>query len=183
MNINKLTNCVRIGAFKLNEKSDVKKNLNFIKDTKLLSKDYKKNDARVYFITINDKIVKIGGSNAKGGIAGTIQPYCSGNSGRPSDRTFGVNYFIEQELRNNKKVEIYCQWMPAAKISVPSLTTKVFRKVSYCYKAMEEECIKEYLNRNNGVHPILNLQEGKKQWPKNIQKARQRLLEGGRNEK
>tara|TARA_R110002167_G_scaffold105458_1_gene271211 strand:- start:1047 stop:1583 length:537 start_codon:yes stop_codon:yes gene_type:complete len=176
MKMNNLKNAVRIGHFCRNL-STAKKNLNFVKDSNLPKKDYKKNEARVYFICVNDTIMKIGGSNAKGGIAGTIAPYCSGNGGRPSDRTYGVNYYIEQELRKGNDVEIYAQWMPSATCSVPSLTGIEYMSVSYSYKKMEEACVEEYLTINGNKHPAWNFQEAGMPWPQEIQEGRRKLLE------
>ena len=177
MNVDVLKNAKRIGEFTLNKKKNVKKNLNFSKDDKLSQDNWKKNEARVYFIILNGKIVKIGGSNAKGGICGTISPYCGGNGGRPSDRTFGVNWLIEKELRSGNKVELYCQWMPAVRASVPSLLSTIHEQVSFSYKNMEEACVKEYLELNNGTYPMWNFQEANREWPKEIQEGRRKLLE------
>tara|TARA_R100001086_G_scaffold200255_1_gene116528 strand:+ start:463 stop:999 length:537 start_codon:yes stop_codon:yes gene_type:complete len=177
MNTKNLKNACRIGEFSRNL-TEIKKNLNFKKDDSLSRFDFKKNEARVYFIVVNDEVVKIGGSNAKGGIYGTISPYCSGNGGRPSDRTFGVNYLIEQELIKGSKVELYAQWMPSITASVPSLTGNKKISVSFSYKEMEEACVREYLALNNGAHPVWNFQEAGRPWPKEIQEGRRKLLEG-----
>lgn len=175
MLINKLKNAVRIGHFSRNL-TDKKKNLDFNRDENLSRQDYTKNEARVYFIVVNNTIVKIGGSNAKGGISGTISPYCSGNGGRPSDRTFGVNYLIEQELLKGSDVELYAQWMPSITTSVPSLTGARKINVSFSYKEMEEACVDEYI-ANKGEYPIWNFQEAGRPWPKEIQEGRRKLLE------
>jgi len=176
MNITKLNNAVRIGHFSRNL-TEKKKNLDFERDSNLSREDYIKNEARVYFIAVNDEVVKIGGSNAKGGIRGTISPYCSGNGGRPSDRTFGVNYLIEQELKKGSKVELYAQWMPSIVAIVPSLTGNKSINVSFSYKEMEEACVEEYLTSNNRIHPAWNFQEAGRPWPRIIQEGRRKLLE------
>lgn len=177
MNVKKLKNAVRIGHFSINLNESVKKNLNFTKDRNLSTYDYTKNEARVYFISVNDEIVKIGGSNAKGGIRGTISPYCSGNGGRPSDRTFGVNYLIEKQLQNGNRVELYAQWMPSIEAKVPSITGSAGIMVSFSYKEMEEACVKEYLKCSCGIHPKWNFQEAGRPWPSEIQESRRKLLE------
>jgi len=176
MNVKNLTNAVRVGEFSRNL-TKAKRNLSFTKDKSLSNFDYKKDEARVYFIAINDRIVKIGGSNAKGGIYGTIAPYCSGNGGRPSDRTYGVNYLIEQELLKGNKVELYAQWMPSVSTNVPSITSYKKISVSYSYKQMEEACVQEYLSHTSGVHPDWNFQEAGRPWPAEIQEGRRKLLE------
>jgi len=176
MNINYLKNAVRIGHFTRNLSESVRKNINFTKDASLSKLDYKKNEARVYFICVNKRIVKIGGSNAKNGISGTISPYCSGNGGRPSDRTFGVNQLIERELKKGSSVEMYAQWMPSITTIVPSLTGSKNIHVSFSYKEMEEACVEEYLKLSSGIHPDWNFQEAGRPWPKEIQEGRQRLL-------
>jgi len=176
MNVKILKNATRIGEFTRNL-TEAKKNLNFKKDKNLSRFDFTKNEARVYFIVLNNRVVKIGGSNAKNGISGTISPYCSGNGGRPSDRTYGVNYLIEQELKKGSKVEMYAQWMPSIKTSVPSITGNKSISVSFSYKEMEEACVSEYLLYTSGAHPEWNFQEAGKPWPTEIQEGRRKLLE------
>ena len=177
MNSKHLENAKLIGEFCLNTKKSVKKNLNFIKCKKLSQIDYKKEHARVYFILVDDVVVKIGGSNAKGGICGTINPYCSGNQGRPSDRTFGVNYKIHKILKEGSKVELYAQWLSPKKVEVPTISKKVKINVSFSYKPMEERCIKEY-KKLHKKFPNWNFQEDNREWPKHIREARQKLLGG-----
>ena len=98
MNVSKLQNCKRIGSISLNLNESKKKSLDLSINEDINNIDLKKNTARVYFIVVDEEIFKIGGSNCKGGIKGTISPYLSGNSGRPSDRTFGINYLIQKTL-------------------------------------------------------------------------------------
>lgn len=178
MDIRTLKNCKKVGSFELNKDNNVKKNLNFVKDSKLSKTDYKKEQARVYYIAVNNEIVKIGGSNAKNGISGTISPYCSGNGGRPSDRTYGVNHLIEQSLKNNNKVTLHCQWMSPSITEIPTLFGVVTKEVSFTYKEMEEACLKEYLQHNHNRYPNWNFQEAGRPWPKNIQEGRLKLLGG-----
>ena len=178
MKISRLTYATKVGHFIMNEKPHVKTNLTFIKDPNLSREDYKKNHARVYFITLDGEIVKIGGSNAKGGICGTITPYCSGNGGRPSDRTFGVNYLIHEHLSTGATVEFYAQWASSAKVIIQALTAQKRMEVEISYKALEEACVKEYLKLNNGEFPRWNYQEAHLPWPNHIREARYQLLEG-----
>tara|TARA_R100000455_G_C6228506_1_gene90777 strand:+ start:275 stop:814 length:540 start_codon:yes stop_codon:yes gene_type:complete len=172
-----LKNAKLIGEFYLNGKESVKKNLNFRRCKTLSNTDWKKEYARVYFILVDDEVRKIGGSNAKGGICGTISPYCAGNCGRPSDRTFGVNYLIEEALRNGSKVELYAQWLPPQKVTVPTINKKVKINVDFSYKTMEERCIIDYKKKQKQV-PAWNFQEDHREWPKHIREARQILLGG-----
>ena len=104
-------------------------------------------------------------------------PYCSGNGGRPSDRTFGVNYLIEAALRRGSKVEVYTQWLSPKKIEVPTINKKIKIDVCFSYKPMEERCIQDYKKLHNRF-PEWNFQEDGREWPKHIREARQRLLGG-----
>ena len=64
-------------------------------------------NSRVYIITVNGKIKKIGGSICKGGIKKTISCYESANLGKPSISRFSIMKEIEKELDNNNIVNIY----------------------------------------------------------------------------
>ena len=176
MNINKLENCTRVGSISLNLDKSKKKTLDLSPDKGISKIDLKKNLARVYFIVVDGEIVKIGGSNCKDGIKGTISPYLSGNSGRPSDRTFGINYLIQKRLREGSEVEFYYQWAPNVPARTPLLWGSETLESSLTYKTMEEGCLKQYLSHTGGVYPQWNFQEAGREWPKEIREGRMRLL-------
>jgi hypothetical protein len=176
MNVSKLQNCKRIGSISLNLNESKKKSLDLSINEDINNIDLKKNTARVYFIVVDEEIFKIGGSNCKGGIKGTISPYLSGNSGRPSDRTFGINYLIQKRLSEGSKVEFYCQWVPNIKINTPLLFGSETLESPLTYKTMEEGCLKQYLSHTGGEYPIWNFQEAGRAWPREIQEGRMRLL-------
>lgn len=87
------------------------KYLTLIKDEKgkVLSQNIlTENVARVYLIVVNDEIYKIGGSQDKGGMKGTLRIYQDGGiKGRPSIRSFGVWYFLFYTITRGAKIEIY----------------------------------------------------------------------------
>jgi len=177
MNINKLQNCKRIGSISLNLNESIKKSLDLSIDEGISKIDLTKNTARVYFIVVGGEIFKIGGSNSKGGIKDTISPYLGGNSGRPSDRTFGINYLIQERLREGWRVEFYCQWVPNQKVDIPLLWGSEILESPLTYKTMEEGCLEQYLSHTGGVYPQWNFQEAGREWPKEIREGRMRLLE------
>lgn len=180
MKISSATNFALVGSFCLDTNENTKKNLNFQyqnkSDPKLIE-----DVARVYAISVNGTIVKIGGSNAKGGIKGTISPYLSGNGGRPSDRTHGVNMFIEEELVSGKKVELHYITMPNIMANVPTLLGVEEKEVSTTYKPLEEACLGEYVSLE-GTYPPWNFQESGNPWPIRVQESNQRLKSGARND-
>ena len=67
-----------------------------------------KNYARVYLIVVDGYIKKIGASQDKGGMKGTLNIYKDGGvKGRPSIRSFGVWYFLYNTILQGKKIEFY----------------------------------------------------------------------------
>ena len=116
MNITKIQTALLIGKFAFNDgTSKARLKINY----ENLLKEVLKNDAgRVYLIVINGEVYKIGGSVAKGGIKSTMSFYVSGNTGRPSIRSFGINQLIYEALMKGEEVSVYM--ITSEQVSAPS---------------------------------------------------------------
>ena len=131
---------------------------------KLLSTD----KGRCYFIVVNDIIYKIGYSDSKGGIRNTWTSYKNGNAGRPSDRTYGIHHFINNELKNGSKVEVYFLINKTTKVQVPTMFGYEEIEDSVSGKHIEKLCLKQHKERY-GCLPKWNLQEQGEDWPDWVQ--------------
>ena len=136
---------------------------NKIDDLELL----KSNAGRVYLIVIDEEIVKIGGSESKGGILSTFSFYCGAMAGGPSLRTFGCMYLMREALDQGKKVEIYLIKTTMMPVEVENLTGKVKVMASVSFKYIEDACKAEWLENNEEL-PAWNFQERAEQWDSNI---------------
>lgn len=120
---------------------------------------------RVYLITSDGIIKKIGGSQDKGGLLGTFLWYeNSALNGRPSIRTYGTHMLIHNELVNGKNVEIYMIKSEKVMASVKGLFGEITKFVNTDFKEMENICKKDYKDLY-GNYPEWNFQENKTQWP------------------
>lgn len=128
------------------------------------------NVARVYLIVVDGEIKKIGGSQDKGGIKGTLSIYRDGGvKGRPSIRSFGVWYFLYYTILEGKKIEFYMIYQENFEKEVKGLFgLKKVKNASISYKFIEQCCIEDYLNAKNGKYPEWNVQERGMDWPEEI---------------
>lgn len=167
MRISEVSTAKYVGKFSINEDSSVKRNLNF---EYALSKEEKSREGgRVYLIVVNGEIFKIGGSQSKGGISSTLGFYIAGNTGRPSIRTYGINYLIEQELSKENLVEVYMIQSELISAPVCGLFGTEFEEVS-AFKEMETKCVNQYVEKMN-KHPRWNFQEAGAKWADDVQDA------------
>jgi hypothetical protein len=136
------------------------------------------NVSRVYLIVVNNKILKIGGSQDKGGMKGTLQIYRDGGvKGRPSIRSFGVWYYLNKSIKLNKKVEFYMIYSNDFVVEVKGLNkTHIVKNGNISCKLLEECCLNDYRNRMNGLYPDWNIQEQGKDWEDEIKKLHTELL-------
>jgi hypothetical protein len=169
MNIREAVHATRVGHYKLDTTKN-KKNLSFIVDSVLSKKDYKKENTRIYYLVVNDEIVKIGGSSSRGGIKATLQFYTSGNTGSPSIRSYGINYLIHEAVESGAPVEVYCQWYESVKSRFQTISGEQEKLINLDHKAVESACLTEYLNTQKEF-PKWNLQESNKKWPDNIHES------------
>lgn len=145
-------------------------NLKDEKGRDLPQKILKENVARVYIIVVNGEIKKIGGSQDKGGIKGTLQIYQDGGiKGRPSIRSFGVWYFLYHTILTGAKIEFYMIYQENFEKEIKGLFGfKKVKNVSISYKFIEECCVEDYLEKENGKYPEWNVQEQGADWPLEI---------------
>ncbi len=128
------------------------------------------NVARVYLIVVDGEIYKIGGSQDKGGMKGTLRIYQDGGiKGRPSIRSFGVWYFLFYTITQGHRIEIYMIYQENFTAKVKGLKgLHVVTNASLSYKLLEECCIKDFLEQENGIYPKWNIQEQGADWPLEI---------------
>jgi len=129
-----------------------------------------KNYSRVYIIVVDGIIKKIGASQDKGGMKGTLNIYKDGGiKGRPSIRSFGIWYFLYHTILQGKKIEFYMIYHDDFKFEVKGLfgIHKVTNASISC-KLIEECCIKDYLATEDNKYPDWNVQEQGMDWPAEI---------------
>jgi hypothetical protein len=135
-----------------------------------IDNDLKKdNRSRIYIITSNGVIKKIGGSECKGGIQSTISFYESANTGKPSISRFAVQWMILEEIKKGNKIEVYFTFIENIKVKVKGLFSEQTIETLPSFKSSEHICLMEYRSIE-GSFPEWNNQEGKKKsWPKEIE--------------
>lgn len=133
------------------------------------SKILKDESGRIYLIVSGGKIMKIGGSECKGGIKTTMSFYQGGMQGGPSIRTYGVHILIKEELQKGKRLEIYMISSSKTKMKVKGLFNEEEMEVS-AFRDMERKCKKDYISVE-GELPPWNFQERGEVWRKDILKG------------
>jgi len=129
-----------------------------------------KNYSRVYIIVVDGIIKKIGASQDKGGMKGTLSIYKDGGvKGRPSIRSFGIWYFLYHTILQGKKIEFYMIYHDDFDYEVKGLFGKhKVSQASISCKLIEECCISDYLSKENNKYPEWNVQEQGMDWPMEI---------------
>ncbi|EFO9213330.1 type II restriction endonuclease [Campylobacter lari] len=167
-------------AFKIADvefiEGSTKLNFNYLKDLKdennnsLPQSILTENVARVYLIVVDGEIKKIGGSQDKGGIKGTLSIYKDGGiKGRPSIRSFGIWYFLYHTILQGKKIEFYMIFQENFEKDIKGLFGyHKIKNASISYKFIEECCNKDYLAFENSKYPDWNVQEQGMDWPEDI---------------
>lgn len=174
MNASHIGTATRVAEVVLNTDPETKVALKMLWDSSVPKSMLKDPAGRVYIIAVDDVIYKIGGSQAGGGIRGTWSSYCSGNSGRPSDRTYGINVLIQEQIALGKKVEVYLIQSEQVEAQVTGLFNKETQKIS-AFKEMERKCLNDYVTIEEKF-PEWNFKEANKAWPKYIQEGRLELI-------
>jgi hypothetical protein len=142
-----------------------------------------KNYARVYIIVVDSEIKKIGASQDKGGIRGTLQIYQDGGiAGRPSIRSYGVWYFLYHTVLQGKKIEFYMIYHDDFEMEIKGLFIyhKVLNANINC-KLIEECYIRDYLLNENGKYPEWNVQEQGADWPQEVKIEHLKITEKSLN--
>lgn len=132
------------------------------------------NAGRVYIITVDGVIKKIGGSQSKGGIKATLSFYQSAMQGGPSLRSYGIHLLIKQALEQGKTAEIYLIISKSVKAPVKGLFSEE-KKSTNVFKEMEDKC-KEDFKRIERDFPEWNYQERGVPWPKKIHESYVKFL-------
>lgn len=135
-------------------------------NNKLNNKILKDNSGRIYLLVSEGIIMKIGGSQSKGGIKSTLSFYQGGMQGGPSIRTYGIHLLLKEELEKNKKVEVYIITSQRARMKVKGLFKEEEMEVS-TFKDMEDKCKKDYVGIE-GTYPPWNFQEKGESWREDI---------------
>ena len=115
-------------------------------------------NSRIYIITVNDEIKKIGGSVCKGGIKNTMSFYMSANTGKPSISRFAVMKEIKKELEKNNVVDIYVSFIEPVNVVINGLFGKKEIINHLSFKESEDFCKEEYYNTYKR-YPDWNWQE------------------------
>lgn len=161
MNIKDVKTAIKVGDFflKKNDRNHI--------DIKYLptlgNKILTDNSARVYLITQDGIIKKIGGSASKGGIKATIMFYVSAMTGSPGVPRFVAHLLIEKALRSKSKVELFMITSPKTLAKVSGLFG--YKKVEIAsFKEMEDLCKSDYFSKERR-YPDWNFQENHEPYP------------------
>lgn len=174
-------------AFKIADvefvKGSTRLNFNYLKELKdekgksLPQSILTQNVARVYLIVVNGEIKKIGGSQSESGIKDTLSIYRDGGiKGRPSIRSFGIWYFLYHTILSGAKIEFYMIYQENFKKDIKGLFgIKIIQDAYISYKLIEQCCIEDYLNAEDGKFPDWNVQEQGLDWPVDIKNQHAKL--------
>lgn len=165
MHINKVKTAIKVGDFVLRKGNRNKIGFQFshVLDRKTLSDDA----ARIYLITQDGVIKKIGGSIQKGGIKGTISFYIGAMTGSPGRPRFIVHLLIERALKGGSKVSLYMITSPKTTAKVSGLFGTKKMKIA-SFKEMENLCKSDYYSREK-KYPDWNFQENHQPYPSDLE--------------
>lgn len=161
MLIRQVKNAQRVGHLIIREDHD--KKLALITDKKITKEQLRNNTGRVYFLTVDGVIEKIGGSQSKGGIQATIAAYLAGFSKGMSPRSYCGWNFCRKNILAGKKVEFYFILAPMTTARIPSMSTWKEVEIATDFHQIETACVEEYKSKE-GKFPYLNMQESGKRW-------------------
>lgn len=163
MRIEKVTTALKIAdIFKLDGFATKKWYIKWISGENDILED---TSGRVYIITSNGNIKKIGGSQDKGGVKGTLNWYeNSALTGGPSVRTYGIHTLIREELDKGNNVEVYVIISKKITASVKGLFGEKNIQTNVDFKTMENMCKDDYVSEM-GSYPEWNFQERGEKWP------------------
>jgi len=161
MNINYVTTMQRVGE--VVKKPGHDKRLEFTWDEGMTKEMQRDERGRVYALCANGDIQKIGGSQAKGGIAATYGAYFSGFAKGMSARTYCVWHYMTKCIAEGKKVEVYCVWAPLVKVTIPTMNSTITKEMPIDYHTIENAFVHEFVDKE-GRFPYLNMQESGGRW-------------------
>lgn len=161
MNISDVKTARKMGDFALRQNHRNKITITYLPT--LTNAELKDNVARVYLITQDGVIKKIGGSASKGGIKATMSFYVSAMTGSPGVPRFVAHLLIEEALIKGSKLELYM-------ITSPMVLAKISGLYDYeegmiaSFKEMEDKCKNDYFLKE-GKYPDWNFQENHDDFP------------------
>ena len=167
MNINEVKTAKKVGNFELrNDNNPNRITLNYSTGT-LTNQELREDTPRVYLIVSDKEIKKIGGSASKGGIKATMSFYVNAMQGSPGRPRFIIHRLIEEELLQNKEVELYMITSPRVMAKVAGLFDYEEVEVA-SFKEMEDKCKNDYFAKE-GRYPDWNFQENNDSYPQEIE--------------
>lgn len=176
MNINETQNPKLVCEFSLSKDRTV----NEIK-WEIPFKEQKLDNSRIYIIVVDGEILKIGASQSDGGIKNTLSIYRDGGvKGRPSIRSYGIYFLINQALRDGHKVQVYLILEPKVDANIIGLNKTKKIKTNISVFEAEKLCKDEYFeypHNENEKYPVWNFQENGKDWPEEIKEAHAHIIQ------
>ena len=166
MNIKDVKTSIKVGDFVLRKNNRNKIGIKYSPniDKKILTDD----SARIYLITQDEIIKKIGGSIQKGGIKGTVSFYTGAMTGSPGRPRFILYLLIEEALKSKSKVALYMITSPKTLAEVSGLFGTKKMKIA-SFKEMEDLCKSDYYSREK-KYPDWNFQENHQPYPSKLEK-------------
>lgn len=164
MNIKEVKTATKIGNFILKNKHKNKIELKY--SPGLGNETLKDDSARVYLITQDGIIKKIGGSASKGGIKATMNFYTSAMTGSPGVPRFIAHLLIETALKKGSKLELFMITSPKTLAKVSGLFGYKKLKIA-SFKEMEDLCKFDYYSIEK-KYPDWNFQENHKSYPSEL---------------
>ncbi|MFA7243927.1 MAG: hypothetical protein WC080_01390 [Patescibacteria group bacterium] len=166
MHISDVKTAIKIGDFVLKANHRNKIELKYSKEIE--NSTLVDDRARIYIITQDGIIKKIGGSAGKGGIKATMSFYTGAMTGSPGVPRFVIHLLIERALKLGSKVELFMITSPKAMASVNGLFDSEQREIA-SFKEMEDLCKSDYYSRK-ACYPEWNFQENNKPYPEDLAK-------------
>ena len=161
MKITELQNLYRAGQ--IIRKADHADKLDIQLDPTMTRELFRQEVGRVYFIVVNGEIKKIGGSQAKGGLKGTLGAYFTGFAKGMSARTYCVWNFMRQQIDQGHTVEIYVTFAPLVEATIPGPLGHVTVHIPVDYHTIEKSYVDHFV-LIEAKHPYLNMQESAGRW-------------------
>ena len=147
MHIREVKTAKYVGKFILRE--DNSPNLIDIEYSSSIPISILKDDSpRVYLITVDNIIKKIGGSSGKGGIKNTVSFYINARTGSPGPVRFIIHGLIARELKKGKSVDLYMITSQKVKAKICGLFDCNEALDIASFKEMEDLCKFDYLVYN-----------------------------------
>ena len=165
LNINQVKTATKIGTFNKTTSGPNLISIEYHVASKILTDE----SPRIYLITSDDVIKKIGGSASKGGIKATMSFYLTSQQGSPGVPRFVIHHLIRRELDAGKKVELFMITSPRVMADVNGLFG-TYEVAIASFKEMEDICKNDYFKLEK-KYPEWNFQENNTPYPEDLAKA------------